>query len=230
MSMTVTDAISTSYLLATGKPTAPSSGTSKYNRILGLLNVFSRGWANEPGVDWQSLRLWANVTGTVTATATFAIPTTLDRVSKDANDPVRILHSDGITESEYTIVPAERLYESGSRVRGASGGTVAIVGSNLVFDTAFTADSPQFGGTIQVPGYKVVATLSSGSDAIEVDDPDWLCYMVAAEYVRNDITRVQQYGNLVALANNAMNGMKEANGSAQEQVTAQWSPLGSTWE
>lgn len=229
MSMTVADAITQSYLLATGKPTAPASGTNKYNRLLGLLNIFTRSWAGETGVDWQSLRITSNVTGTVTATNTFALPTTIAKVSKTLEDPIRILHADGQTESQYTIVPAQKLYKNGTRVNGASGQTVAIIGDNLVFDTAFTATSPQFGGTIQVPGYKFPATLSAAGDLIEVDDPDWLCFMTAAEYVRNDTTRVQQYGNLVALANNAMEGMKEANNAQFEQVTAEWTPLGATW-
>lgn len=227
--MIVTDAIANTYLLATGKTTTLTAGTTKYTKILALLNMFTQQWAGEVGVDWKSQRLVANVTGTVTATDTFAIPTTLSKVSKTQGDFVRIVHTDG-TESDYDIVPIERLYQESSKAQGGTGNRVAISGSNLIFDVAFTATSPQFGGTIQVPGYKIPATLTAGSDTIEVDDPYWLCFMAAAEYVRNDITRVQQYPNLIAQANNAMEGMKNENNSQVETVSATWSPLGSTWE
>lgn len=227
--MIVTDAIANTYLLATGKTTTLTAGTTKYTKILALLNMFTQQWAGEVGVDWKSQRLVATVTGTVTATDTFAIPTTLSKVSKTKGDFVRIIHTDGV-ESDYSIVPIERLYNESSKAQGGTGNRVAVSGSNLIFDVAFTASSPQFGGTIYVPGYKIPATLDDGADTIEVDDPYWLCFMAAAEYVRNDITRVQQYPNLIAQANNAMEGMKNENNSQVESVTATWSPLGSTWE
>lgn len=229
MSMMVTQAIKNTYLLATGKITPLTVGSTKYEKILSLLNMFTQQWASEVGVDWKSLRTVANVTGTVTATDTFAIPTTLGKISKTRGDYVRIVHPGGTVESDYQIVPIERLYDDGSKLQGAGGNRVAVSGSNLVFDTAFTATSPQFGGTIQVPGYSIPPELDDGADIIAVDDPYWLCYMSAAEYVRNDITRVQQYGNLVAMANNAMQGMKEDNNSQVESVTATWSPLGENW-
>lgn len=233
MSMTVTEAVARTYLLATGKTSALAEGSTKYEKILSLFNLFTESWAGEAGVDWKSLRLTANVTGTVTATDTFAIPTTLAKVSQTRGDFVRIVHAGGTVESDYTVVPIERLYDDGSKLQGAGGFRVAVSGANLVFDTAFTATSPQFGGTIQVPGYKVPAELDAGADELEVDDPNWLCFITAAEYVRNDITRVQQYGNLVAQANNAMEGMVQDNNSQTEQVTAIWSPGngtgGETW-
>lgn len=227
--MTTTQAIQNTYLLATGKVTPPAAGTSKYEKILSLLNIFTQNWASEAGIDWKSLRTTANVTGTVTATDTFALPATIAKVSKTRGDYVRIVHADGTTESDYTIVPIERLYNDESKLQGAGRFKVAISGGNLVFDKAFKSTDPQFGGTIQVPGYITPPELDDGADLIAVDDPYWLCFMAAAEYVRNDITRVQQYGNLVAQANNAMIGMKDDNNSATEEVTAIWSPLGETW-
>lgn len=228
--MTVTNAVATTYLLATGKTTTLTEGSTKYDKILALLNMFSANWASEAGVDWKSLRITPTVSGGVTATDTFAIPTTLAKLSKTQGDFVRIVHADGVTESDYAIVPIERLYNDGSKLQGGGAFRCAESGSNLIFDTPFTAQSPQFGGTIYVPGYMTTAELQTGTDVIQVDDPYWLCFMSAAEYVRNDITRVQQYGNLVAQANNAMLGMKEDNNSQEEKVTSTWAPLGSTWE
>lgn len=233
--MNVTEAIAATYLFATGKAVAPTSGTTKYTKILALLNVFTQNWASESGVDWKSLRSTFTVTSpaTVTATDTFAIPSTVGKISRQKGDYVRINHSNGTDQSLYTIVPIEELYQDGPTINNAGGPICAVAGSNLKFPVAFTATSPQFGGTVIIPGYSIPATLTTGTDTIVVDDPFWLCYMAAAEYDRNDITRVQQYGNLIAQANNAMTGMKEDNESQSQTVYSSWSPGngtgGQTW-
>ena len=176
--MTVTEAIAATYLLATGKATAPSSGTAKYTKILALLNIFSQNWATEP-VMWASLRSTFTVTSpaTVTATDTFAIPATVGKISEQEGDYVRINHANGTDQSTYTIVPIERLYDDGPTINTAGGPYCAVSGSNLIFPVAFTSTSPQFGGTVKIPGYSIPATLTTGSDVIQVDDPYWLCYM-----------------------------------------------------
>ena len=232
--MIVTDAITQVYLLATGKVVPPTSGTNKYNKILALLNTFTQNWASESGVDWRSLRTIFTFPATVSATDTYALPTGLGKVSKTEGDFVRITHTDGVTESDYTIVPIERLYNNGSKVNSVGGDYCAISGSNLIFAAPFTSDSAQYGGTITIPGQSIPPTLTDGTDTIVVDDPYWLCFMAAAEYVRTDLTRQAQYPNLVAQANNAMAGMKEDNNSQEESAITNWSPGngygGSNWE
>jgi len=227
--MIVTDCITNSYLIGTGKAVPPAAGTAKYVKLLALMNLFSQNWASESGVDWKSLRTVATVTGTVTATDAFALPTTIAKLSKTEGDFVRILCTDG-TESQFTIVPIERLYAEGSKVNSPGNYTCAVSGSNLIFNRAFQSTDREFGGTIYVPGYTSPATLSAGTDVIQVDDPYWLVFAVAAEFIRTDITRAEQYGNLIAQANNSMAGMVQDNNSQHESVTATWSPLGSTWE
>lgn len=226
--MILTDFITNAYLIATGKATPPASGTAKYTKLVALANLFTQNWASESGVDWKSLRTVATVTGTVTATDAFALPTTLGKLSRTEGDFVRILCTDG-TETQYTIVPIERLYEEGSKVNATGNDTCAVSGSNLIFNTPFQATDKEFGGTIYVPGYITPATLSAGTDVIQVDDPYWLVFAVAAEFVRTDLTRQDQYPNLIAQANNSMEGMKQDNESQREEVTATWRPLGETW-
>ena len=231
--MIVSDFIANTYLFATGKATPPASGTTKYSKILSLGNIFQQNWASESGIDWKSQRSTFTVSGTVTATDTFALPATLGKISKTEGDFVRILHTDGVTESDYTIVPIEKLYSDGPKVNSIGGDICAVSGSNLIFATPFTTSSAQFGGTITIPGYVIPPTLVDGTDVITVDDPYWLCFMAAAEYVRTDLTRQAQYGNLIAQANNAMQGMKEDNNSQDETSTTNWSPGnglgGATW-
>jgi len=195
--------VSAVYLRATGKPTAPTSGR-KYNQIIALGDMFTRQWQDEPGQDWTSLYdFFSN--GTVTATDTFTLDTDIRKVSQMDGDFVRIVHTDD-NVTEYTIVPADRLYEN--RYQYA----VAVQGRNLVFASAFTADSPQFGGTIVVPGYGYSTFPTNDTTQITVDNPDWLVIRTAAEFVRTDITRQNQYPNLIAEAQQLMEKMKENDG------------------
>lgn len=235
MATTVDQAVADTYLFATGKATPPVFGATKYTKILALFNHFSKTWSKEADTDWASLRTIA--TGPViTATDTFLIPTSLGKVSGQEGDFVRIKHLDGVSESEYTNIPADRLYNDGSTINNWSrqfmnaNGAVAVVGANIVFSRAFLTTDPQFGGTLYVPGYTIPPTLVNASDLITVDDPNWLSLRAAAEYVRTDLTRVAQYPNLIALANEAMEAMKAANSSQSEDVyRGSYRPLGSTW-
>lgn len=233
--MTVDQFVANAYLLATGKTTALSFGSSKYTKILNLGNLFVRQWALEPGVNWNSLRSLFTLGAIVTATDTFALPATMGKISDQEGDFVRILHTDGVSESEYTIVPADRLWNDGPTLnnpvsRRNAWGTCAVIGSNLVFSTPFKTTNAQYGGTIKVPGYTIPATMTAISDVLPVDDPDWLCYVVAGEYDRNDVTRVQLYASLNDRATQLMKNMKAQNGSQVEEVyRGSWAPLGQTW-
>lgn len=209
--MTRSEFIQKAYLRATNKPTAPSSGTKKYNQLVGYGEYFTDIWQSEPSTDWESTFDYRN-SGTITATDTFALTATIRKVSQQEGNYIRILHTDGETETEYELVPASRLYEY--RFSNA----VAVVGSNLMFSSPFTADSAQFGGTIVVPSYGYVVFPSDDADDITIDDPNWLVVMAAAEFVRNDITRQQQYPNLIAEANQLMRRMKENNGDYVDEV------------
>lgn len=233
--MTASDAITQTYLLATGKIVPPTSGTNKYSKILALLNLYQRIWALQDGVDWNSLRDTFYI-DTVSATDTFPLDTDMASISSQQGDFVRIAHTDGINESQYTIVPISRLYDDGPIVNSAgvssanAVGTCAQSGSNLVFSRAFTTDDPQYGGTISVPGTILPDTLVNSGDIIQVDDPDWLCFRAAAEYIRNDVTRVQLYQSLLDQAEDRMNTMLANNGSQKETTyRGGWSPLGDTW-
>ncbi len=232
---TVDQAVSQTYLSATGKTTTLTLGSAKYTKILSLFNIYTQVWANDPETNWSSLRNVFTLASTVSATDTYALPASLGKLSDSEGDFVRIYHTDGVTESDYTIVPIDRLYNDlptrnnyGIDIIGT--GTCAVVGQNLVFSRAFTSANTQFGGTIKVPGYSIPPTLVSGTDVIRVDDPNWLCFIAAAEYVRTDVTRVGQYPNLIAQATDSMNSMKLINNSQNETAyRGAFRPLGMTF-
>lgn len=219
--MTLTELIQKTYLKATGKPTAPSSGTRKYEQILELQKYYTEVWEREPGVDWSSLFDYRTLAVSVTATDTFALPATVRKVSQQDGDYVRIVL--GNDEWEYELIPVDRLYEY--RYENA----VAQVGQSLMFSRAFEATDPQIGGSIVVPSYGYVDVALVAADTIAIDDPNWLVTICAAEFVRNDIVRQNQYPNLVAEATVLMERMKEDTGNAVTEVVKLWVPPGNDW-
>lgn len=244
--MLVDTAIQKVYLFATGKNELPTVDSTKYTKILGLLNAYKDVWAQEPGVQWKSTRSLTALADAVSATDTYALPTAViggtAKFSTQEGDFVRIIYSAGTKETEWTIVEDSKLYRDGPSVNNAgdvginTSGNCARRGSNLVFDVPFTASSVEFGGTIYVPVYTtpadMVSSTSDPTDTVEVDDPYWIIFMAAAEYVRNDVTKQNQYGNLVAQALNSMEAMKENN---EAQVESSYIPgqlgsaMGETW-
>lgn len=221
--MIVSDFVARTYLKATGKVSSLTSTDNDWIKILALGNSFKDDWAREPGVNWATRYSPAVSAGTVTATDTFNIPASLYTISSQEGDSIRIIHSDGTTYTDYDLVAPERLKHY------STGNYVAQVGSTLKFNAAFKTTSPQFGGTIYVPGYTIPADMVNGSDTVPVDDPNWLCTIVAAEYVRTDITRQAQYPNLIAQANELMKKMIENNAPQVQTVTLEQVAVGRTF-
>lgn len=225
--MLISEAISAVYLKSTGKATSPS--TSKYNKIVGLLDFYQRRWAREPGVDWNSLYDPNFSLGNVTATDSFDIDTSsIRKLSDREGDTIRIIWSDGVGYTEYDIADADTLkdYYYGPNKESYIGFYCAQIGSQLVFNHTFTSDDPQFGGEIFVPSYTFPDPITADTDEVQVDDPDYLVLRCAAEYVRTDITRQGQYSNLLTEANDAMDRMKDDNDGQISLVNRPWSAPG----
>lgn len=231
--MTITDAVADVYLRATAKTTTLTTGT-KYNRIIRLLNFYQRRWANEPGVDWNSLYNPAFSLGTVTNTDSFDIDTSsIRKFSSRQGDIVRIVWTDGVGYTDYDIVDANKLkdYSYGVHKENPLGWYCTQIGSQLVFNHKFISTDPQYGGEIFVPCYVYpddITTTATDSSEVQVDDPDWLVTRVAAEYVRNDITRRQRYPELLVEANEIMGRMKDDNEGQLDTVDHPWTPFSGT--
>lgn len=221
--MTVADFVAQSYLKATGTVSTLTSSDSDWTKLLALGNYYQQTWANEPGVDWRSLYDPSVDCGTVTATDTFNLAASIHKVSQNADDPVRIVHTDATQFTDYTIVPHDELKQY------TSGNYCTQVGSTLVFNNAFTSDSAELGGTINVPAYTLPSTLSASTDPIQVDIPEWLVVICAAEYVRNNLVKQNQYPNLLAEANELMKKMIENNDAQYETLALRPVALSRTW-
>lgn len=216
--MTAEEFVTAVFLKATGKKPSFGPGHPKWDKILGIGNFYIDQWARERGVDWHSLYSVID-SGTVSATDTFDLDSEIRKISLNEDDLIRVKHLDG-SYTDYETVPRERLK------RYSYGNYVAQAGRLLVFSREFTEQDPQFGGTIQVPGYLHPRHLEDSSDEVPVDDPNWLVLISAAEFIRNDITRQNQYGNLTAEANEAMTAMKDDNGAQNTDAQRSWNPMG----
>lgn len=187
-----------------------------------MADSFQKLWATE--TDWSSLYASVTLTALVSATDTFSLANatgTVDYISDREGNPIQLY--DGTSYAKVYFVSPAQLYEYRFRL------ATAQIGSNLKFSAAFAADSQYIGDSIVVPAYLAVNEITSGSDTVQVDDPMWLCYMMAAEFCRNDVEKAGQYDNLLALADQCMQKMLANNGGQYETVVTAWQPEGESW-
>lgn len=220
MSMTVTTAITKAYSAAKGKATPPAVDTAKYNQLLLLADSLQKVWAAEPGVQWDSLYSKVSA-GAIGAVSSIAVPVTTNYIIKEENDPIHAIS--GTQRTDFKLVRPNELYTN--RYVNA----VAQAGRSLIFHEAFTSASPTFGWTLYVPSIIYPTEITTGADVVQVDDPMWLVFMMAAEFVRNDLVRQNQYASLVNYATESMTKMKQDNQGQNETVDTPWAPLGVSW-
>lgn len=218
--MTIDEAIIAAVNKATRKVKTTADLGAKYDSLLNSADRLQKQWANQSGVDWFSLYDPSVSSGTITATDTFALDDSIRKISSQEGDYVAI--QNGTSYWYYNVVPANRFrsFVTGGADPWAWGtqNTVARIGGNLVFATPFVSGNPQIGGTLKIPAFLNVADIADGDDDVQVDDPNWLVDMLAAEWARNDKTRQYMEPNFVADAQEKMAQMVRNNGSQLEEV------------
>lgn len=211
--MNTTQLISAVMLKATGKVRNLPETDKKYQKILGIANMYIPVWQSEPNVDWQSLYDPNYNIGTLSTNQEYEIDfTKVTKISNVYGDTIKVKKDNQI--KEYTTVPPEQA----GMYKGQDCCTIS--GNKLVFIDPIRSDDPVLGGQITIPVYLRAPLLSSPSDMVPVDNPMWLVVMCAAEYARNDILLQNQYGNLINEANQLMEKMIENNASQ-----ARYAPL-----
>lgn len=164
-------------------------------------------WAKE--ANWTSLYQVVPI-GTVSATDTYELDDTLRVLSDNPDDYIQIV-TDTQTINYTLVAPSElKRYDSGNYC--------AKVGSSLQFNKVFTSDSPEYGGTINVPGYLYPDHLTKATDIVPVDDPNWLVQKTAADWVLTDITQKANYEPLLDAATNLMVAMKKNDSPQRSQM------------
>jgi hypothetical protein len=215
--MLVSAAIGRAFLHAQGKATAPASGTPKYNALLAIADSMQKLWASEPDTEWDSLYSRENLTAVITVSDSIALDDTIQYLSKREGESILL------NDTPYTLVKPSQLY------RKRESNVCAQIGRSLKFPTAFAADSPLIGATVEVPAILYTTDITDGTNTIEVDDPMWLVYMMAAEFARNNIIKAQQYDNLLAYAEQSMTKMKQNNGGQLEEIPRGVFVAGESW-
>lgn len=199
--MTLAELVEKSYVLATGKATAPTTG-NKYTKLVALANICQDQWQSEPDIEWDSLYVVTTLPTPVSATDTIPLSASIRQISNRDGDYIKVVRLDGGV-TEYKLVKANELADyPDQRV-------VARVGSNLVFSKAFEATEAEIGGSVKVPNYTFVSTLVNSSDEVQVENPLWLAYAVAAEYCRTDQVLSYREQGLLERANSVMQDMKQ---------------------
>ena len=227
--MTTAQFVAATFLKSTGKQITFASGSTKWLKIVALGNLYIDQWQDEPNIDWESLRLAPVNIGAVTAASEFTYSTTtIRKLSPYEADVVRILHSDGVAFTDYDIITSARQKYFANGQPTYQDNYVTNYKNKLQFNRAFASTDPQFGGSIYVPAYGYVSHITADADVIPVDIPNWLVFAVAAEYIRTDVTRQPQYGNIVNEANQIMLVMRDNNGGQNTNILATWNPLGAT--
>ena len=206
--MTLQELINAVMLKATGKPTILASNNTKWLKIRGIANYYQNAWLNEPGQHWNSRYERARQIGTISNSDEYELDDDIAEISTAKGDNVYVLTNGG-SKIPFQLVNYDDLKNY------PTGNYCAKLGQSLVFNTRFVDDDPCYGGKLYAPVYTTIEDLESADDDVAVDNPEWLVTMVAAEYIRNDIVKQNQYGNLVAEANNLMASMIRNNRAGQ---------------
>ena len=200
--MNLSEVINLAYQTATGKTKTLNPGNSKYERMLNIANMANMQWESEPDVIWGSLCEDREI-GVIDDSTSYKLPEDVRTV--DFRKFITLTK-----ESNNWTVP----FISPQLFKGGCYGVLQL-GWKLDFN----------GLTEEMKGAKIIAPvirrtkkLVEPEDKVEIDDPYWLVYMIAAEFVRNSRTKSNQYGNLVTLAQSSMEGMKNRNGYKFDEV------------
>jgi hypothetical protein len=214
--------ISRSYIHAQRKATPPAAGTNKYNVLVGIIDSVQKDWADEDGIEWDSLSSFVN-NGTVTATDTFDLDDEINYISKRQDNPILLVSPDGTQKLPVKLVAPHQLYKYRNSLAAAQ------TGRTLKFSKPFVSTDSTIGYSIVIPAIGYVDDLTSGSSLIQCDDPMYVVYMSAAEFDRQDVVKMGQYNNLLALAANKMQKMKSNNSGAMEEIALDFVAHGESW-
>lgn len=214
--MTLQELIDAVILKATGKATILAQNNAKWQKIRGITNYYQNAWLKEPGQFWNSRYERARQIGTISKSDEYSLDEDIMEISTSKGDNIYVLTKSN-NKVEFQLVGYDDLKNY------SIGNYCAKIGQSLVFNKLFDNSDPCFGGKLFAPVYTSLEDLESPNDDILVDDPWWLVTVVAAEYIRNDIVKQNQYGNLMAEANNLMTGMIQRNRSGQvRKVRGAW--------
>lgn len=202
--MVVSDAISKiNYALRGTDDDAPQPGDEDYTYWLSVINSKKDDFAQDIKQHWASLFDIQPAVGVIAdSTQSYALPANFLAPS----DEIYVTDTNGQRHYFTVVKPQERSRNGSSEV--------FISGNNpkkLNFSADITVDSPLVGGSIQVPGYYRPDDMTTGTDTLPFDDPNWGVMASAAEIAFNDVVYETKAADLTAKANELYKNMAMAN-------------------
>ena len=184
--MIVRDMIEQANLLATGSKSAVSA--SQQAKTLMIANLLQRDWQDE--VFSQPDKRWNSLKQTAT------INLSQDTHYNLESGFLGIAHRSDFKINDQVVTPVYN-----------------IRNSQIIFDSKFVKENTD--KTLTYEFYRELEPLSDLGQTIQIDNPNWLVYMVAGELVRPDPVMGHQYANLIAMAQSAMQSMKRRDAIAK---------------
>lgn len=180
-----------------------AEGSDKWNRTVSILNRKRREWATDATTEWNSL-FEIRSAGTFSTTQTVELDDDIHKLS----DFIFLGDLSTSTWKRYDVVSPQR--------RGEYSEAVYVSGNPkvLTFIDIIPATDSWIGSTINVPCYIVPEDLTLGSEDVLIDSTEWLIYATAAELARNDPAKDDQFSNLMGMANDLYQAMKDNNNVA----------------
>lgn len=194
--MDIQEAINIAYQMATGKKKQLNPGNARYERLLAIANMAASQWEAEPDVIWKSRCQRVEIDTVDPAERVYRLPQSV-RTLETTRDVV--LEKQG----QRWLLPFVSYQQLRSGVRG-----VCLLGWSI--EVGGITDEMR-GADIIAPAVVRLPKMVQSTSKVLIDDPYWLVYMMAAEFVRNSRTKQNQYGNLIAMAQASMAGMKDRN-------------------
>lgn len=176
-----------------------TEGSDKWNRTVSILNRKRREWARDSRTTWASLFEERNV-GTFSTQQTIDLDEDIHKLSDFI-----ILREDNTNWKTLNVVSPQRRNEYSDAVYVSGNPRV------LTFIDTITADNQWIGADIIAPCYIVPEDVTTGSEDVTIDSPEWLIYATAAELARNDPAKDDQFSNLIGMANELYQQMKDNN-------------------
>lgn len=176
-----------------------AEGTDKWDRAVTILNRKRREWARDADVSWRSLYSIETI-GTFSTTQTYNLASDINKLG----DFVYL--EDGNNWKQFSVISPlrRREYSQACYVTG-------INPQVLTFIDTISATDPWIGSDIKAGAYSIPADVTTGSSEVTIDNPEWLIYATAAELARNDPAKDDQFDNLLGMANDLYQKMKDAN-------------------
>jgi hypothetical protein len=206
--MTRLEAITTAFLLATGKSTLPAIGNTKRDLLTSLAVKFYRDWQTETGVEWESLSRDVSAGNASANNDTYPLADDIHFISKDENNFTVI------NNTKFKVVSFRQL--SKYQYSNAVAHIVEDGSHSIKFSKAFATGDALIGKEILVPCIIKLEDIAKDDSDILIDQPEWLAERVAAQYAYSFKSLRDMYDDLLAMANDRMNSMKAANGTGSE--------------